>query len=184
MFIHDVIKILYIKEGYLPNYPYHLISDKEMFEAFLPSSGDIGGYFGYMYPHPPNTYISSAQELEYKYNVLVASIRYHIAQYLEDPNYAVPDFVYTYMIGAAVGIRSRAYDIHDIIAPLGVDNVDDEYTDVAMVEVYNESRSYLMSVQADTTVEWHGSTIHLRPPTIFGEPHVIKSIRLRQSSGL
>ena len=183
-FIHDVIKIRYIKEGYLPNYPYHLISDAEMFEAFIPKDDVLGGFFGYMYPEPPNTYVSSANELQRKHYALMLSIRYHIAQYLEDPNYDMPDFVYTYMLGAAVGIRSRAYDIHDIIFPLGVDNVDDEYTDVAMAAVYNESRSYLMSIQSPKTVEWEGRTVQVRPPTIFGEPHVIKSIRMRQSSGL
>ena len=37
MFTHDVIKQMYTLEGYLPNYPPHLISDEEMFEAFLPT---------------------------------------------------------------------------------------------------------------------------------------------------
>lgn len=35
MMLHDQIKIEYVRQGYLPNYPYHLISDKEMFDAFL-----------------------------------------------------------------------------------------------------------------------------------------------------
>ena len=35
MFIHDLIKIKYIREGYLPNYPYHMISDEEVFNAFI-----------------------------------------------------------------------------------------------------------------------------------------------------
>ena len=34
-FIHDIIKIKYSKLGYLPSYPYNLISDKEMFQAFI-----------------------------------------------------------------------------------------------------------------------------------------------------
>lgn len=33
-FIHDIIKIKYIREGYLSNIPYHLVSDEEMFYAF------------------------------------------------------------------------------------------------------------------------------------------------------
>lgn len=40
--IHDLIKIQYIRQGYLPNIPYHLISDIEMLDAFLagvPSGG-------------------------------------------------------------------------------------------------------------------------------------------------
>lgn len=184
-FIHDIIKIEYIKQGYLPDYPYHLTSDEEMFDAFIPPDDDYAGYFGYMYPRPPATYISSANELGHKYDVLLASIKYHIAQKKAAPDtYELPAFVYTYMLGAAVGVRSSLYDIHDIITPLGVGNMDDEYTDVAMVAVYNESKAYLDSVQASSTVEYEGSTIDLRPPTIFGEPHVIKSTRQRQSNGV
>lgn len=37
--IHDIIKINYIQSGYLPNYPYYLISDKEMINAFLAPDG-------------------------------------------------------------------------------------------------------------------------------------------------
>lgn len=33
--VHDLIKIKYVREGYLPNYPYHLISDSEMCDAFI-----------------------------------------------------------------------------------------------------------------------------------------------------
>ena len=35
MLVHDLIKIKLVRAGYLPNYPYHLISDKEMCEAFI-----------------------------------------------------------------------------------------------------------------------------------------------------
>src|SRR5574343_441788 len=35
MFIHDIIKMEYVRQGYLPNFPYHLISDQEMFDAFI-----------------------------------------------------------------------------------------------------------------------------------------------------
>ena len=35
----DYIKIKYSQEGYLPNYPYHLLSDKECMNAFL--SGEV-----------------------------------------------------------------------------------------------------------------------------------------------
>ena len=65
-----------------------------------------------------------------------------------------------------------------------MDNTDYQYTDEAMLAVYNESKSYLDSVQAQVYVEYDGSQVSLRPPTIFGEPHVIKSIRQRQSGGI
>ncbi len=35
MLTHDIIKIQYSREGYLPDYPYHMISDREMFNAFI-----------------------------------------------------------------------------------------------------------------------------------------------------
>ena len=184
-FIHDIIKIEYIRQGYLPDYPYHLISDEEMFDAFIPQTNSLSGYFGFMYPEPPATYYASANELQQKYNELLKSLRYHIAQKKASPDtYELPSFVYTYMLGAAVGVRSSSYDIHDIITPLNVENTEDQYTDVAMQAVYKESKSYLDSVQAPVYVEYGGEQVCLRPPTIFGEPHVIKSIRQRQSGGI
>ena len=56
--IHDTIKIKFIKAGYLPNYPYHMISDSEMCDAFLhneAASGEdtqLAGFFVDMYPCP------------------------------------------------------------------------------------------------------------------------------------
>ena len=47
MFVHDIIKINYTRQGYLPYYPYHLISDEEMFEGFMSyenSEEDIASY--------------------------------------------------------------------------------------------------------------------------------------------
>ena len=36
MLIHDILKIKYVRLGYIAkNYPYHLISDREMFDAFI-----------------------------------------------------------------------------------------------------------------------------------------------------
>ena len=43
MSILDNVKIKYIQEGYLPNYPYHLISDIEAFNAFLQVSQQFCG---------------------------------------------------------------------------------------------------------------------------------------------
>lgn len=178
MELHDIIKIRYVREGYLPNYPYHMISDDEMFEAFIPSDPQLSGYFGYWYAAPDNA------ELIGYYNTLLQSIQYHIAMKKADPDYEIPAFVYTYMFGAAVGPRSDSKYIHDIITPLGAGNIDDSYTEQAMFAVYAESRYFLDRVQKDITAEWNGLTVHLRPPTIYGEPHVAKSIRQRLSSGL
>ena len=45
----DSIKIKYTREGYLPNYPYHMISDEEMFKAFL----DVENQSGFFYDNYP-----------------------------------------------------------------------------------------------------------------------------------
>ncbi len=177
-YLHDIIKIRYVREGYLPNYPYHMISDNEMFNAFMPGDDDTLGYFSYYYPAPEDP------DLLVKYNTLVDTLKYHIAMHKADPSYEIPAFVYSYMFAGAVGVRSNYKYIHDIINPLGAGNIDDAYTEQAMAAVYNESKYYLDRVQTDKTVEYEGQTIHLRPPTIFGEAHVVKSIRQRLSSGI
>jgi hypothetical protein len=176
MFIHDIIKIKYVREGYLPNHPYHLISDEEMFDAFLRQDEDFQGFFWYMYPSPTGAALMEA------YDSLIQSMQYHISSYKADQSYELPSWVYTYMLGAAVGPKSRQKDIHDIIYPLGVDNIDDDYNEAAMQAVYDESVDYLRKVIPDQTVTYGQFVIHLRPPTMFGEPHVIKSIRMKQSA--
>ena len=40
MLAHDIIKITYVREGYLKNFPHHLISDEEMCVAFIQKVGD------------------------------------------------------------------------------------------------------------------------------------------------
>ena len=176
MFIHDIIKIQYIRLGYLPNYPYHLISDEEMFDAFIKMTDTFQGFFWYMYPAP------TAADLTDPYNNLIYAIQYHIALYRSDNAYQIPDWVYSYMLGTAIGIHSRQKDIHDLIYALGVDNIDDDYDEAAMEAVYRESTEYLRKVQQDQTAQYGQFVIHLRPPTMFGEPHVIKSIRMKQSA--
>ena len=47
--VHDYIKIKYTREGYLPDYPYHMISDDEMIEAFMKSDSDEGFFFDNYY---------------------------------------------------------------------------------------------------------------------------------------
>ena len=45
MFIHDTIKIMYVNMGYLPNFPFYLISDSEMIEAFRKEDGFFNEYY-------------------------------------------------------------------------------------------------------------------------------------------
>ena len=45
--LHDTIKIDLIRQGYLPNYPYHMISDIEMCKAFLDVDNHTGAFYDY-----------------------------------------------------------------------------------------------------------------------------------------
>lgn len=201
-FLHDIIKIKYIKEGYLSNIPYHMISDEEMFYAFRGNeyeediySSTIDspvftesfiGYFWDNYPNPDET----DSTLATAHSNLVKAIQYHIDQYLStyksnktDEIYTIPDWVYSYMLGAVVGPASDTSDIHDVIYPLGVDNVDDEFTADCAKACLVESKAWIRKRLPDTTITLEsGATLDIRPPSIFGEPHVIKSIRLKSAA--
>ena len=73
MLIHSIIKILYTREGYLPNHPYHLISDKEMFDAFLNDTEEC--YFAVNFPCLYDDIIDA-------YEDLITGLQYHISAYL------------------------------------------------------------------------------------------------------
>ena len=68
--VHDYIKIKYTREGYLPDYPYHMISDDEMIEAFMKSDSDEGFFF--------DNYYVKDESLKEQYTTLVQTIRFHI----------------------------------------------------------------------------------------------------------
>lgn len=166
MLIHDIIKIKYSREGFLPDYPYHLISDKEMFDAFI--SEDKECYFYDNYPCIDDT-------LRQYYDQLVEEIKYHIQAYLqsEDKDRKLPSWIYSYMIGATIGPQSDQQDIHDILIMMNLDNQDDELRVVAYNEMYKVSLKYVRKLKTEEREH--------RPPTIFGEPHVIKILRLEQN---
>lgn len=180
MITHDVIKIKLSREGYLPNYPPHLISDEEMCDAFLPYNYDpedpTSGYedsmnaeFNYfrdMYPlvHP---------DLLEEHRTLTSEIAYHLNQLKKstDDIYILPDWVYSYMLGTTLTVSSDQRDLHDLFVMLGTDNLFDEFDFDCCRACYAESQYWIKKLP---TVD----QIH-RPPTIFGEPHVIKSLRLK-----
>jgi hypothetical protein len=170
LLIHDIIKIKYVERGYLPDFPYHLISDKEMFDAFILSSS--GTFFESTYPCPI--------DFETQYTELITAIKYHITQYLEDQasvtsisKYEIPDWVYSYMLGIVVGPNSTESDRHDLFVLLGMDNIEDEFTSEIYAAIYRISQRW--TYKSSITERVH------RPPTMFGEPHVIKSLRLDNS---
>lgn len=166
LLIHDIIKIVYVNQGYLPDLPYHLISDEEMFDAFIFAETN---FFSDNYPCP--------RGMEIQYNELKSAIIYHIMQYkayqttdTSISTYVIPDWVYSYMLGVVVSPTSPELDRHDLFVLLGMDNMDDEFTDAIYAEIYDKSKRWTYKLPVDER--------EYRPPTMFGEPHVIKSLRL------
>lgn len=164
--IHDVIKIKYVQEGYLPNIPYHLISDEEMCDAFMNDSGDED-FWTYKYP-------LIDENLREPYENLKSAILWHINQLKDsqDPSFAMPDWVYSYMLGEVLSVNSSIYDLHYLLVMLGVDNINDIFTPLAASACYKVSNIWLGKLTEEQ--------LEHRPPTIFGEPHVIKYLRLQQ----
>lgn len=165
MVIHDVIKIRYTRQGYLPDFPYHLISDAEMFDAFMREDG----FFFANYPEPLG--------FEEQYQRLVDAIKYHIEQYNAGQEsssveslYTLPEWIYSYMIGETVGPGSPEQDRHDLFVLLDLDNMEDEFNSQIYAKIFRTSDRWTYKLSSEDRQH--------RPPTMFGEPHVIKSLRL------
>lgn len=161
MFTNDLVKIMYIDLGYLPNYPYHMITDKEMIDAFI---GE-GQYFDTFYPCP-------TEYMQEEYDKLKSSIEAALADYLEDSTRVIPDWVYSYMLGNATTFQSDTEEIEYLY----------ELTGVEPEISYDTFDAQLAEECLKVSTEWlkkHASSeSYLRTPTMFGEPHVIKSLRL------
>lgn len=218
MMLHDIIKIRLTDLGYLPNYPYHMISDAEMCNAFLSPSRDInqpvgtGLFFDY-YPLLDTSDI----ELTVAYRQLVLSMEYYLLSmiYSKDNNFQLPDWIYSYMLGSAISVYSDKLDIHDLIYPLGVDNIDDDFDAASSKACLSASRSWINRTQESELIEAdfsgnpalrqfdsmyiYGTPLSViyasnqridfpegavmsRPPTMFGEPDIVKAIRISQVS--
>lgn len=182
MFIHDVIKINLVREGYLPNYPYHLISDEEMCDAFLPYVYDpddpLSGYEDCMnaeYNYFRDTYPLLGEEIEGEYKILVSEIAWHLNELKKSnaDSYTLPNWIYSYMLGAVLGPSSNQMDLHDMFVMLDTDNLFDEYDLKCAEACYAESDWWLKKLPQSQKSH--------RPPTMFGEPHVLKSLRLKAS---
>lgn len=168
MLVNDIIKIHYVREGYLPDYPYHLISDEEMYDAFLNESGIC--YFYDYYDCPDDS-------LREYYDILVNSIKGHIAAAKASSEHikTVPDWVYSYMLGQVIYNESDVLDRHHLLTMLNMDNLEDEIGTKECIEIYRVSTEWLYKL-VDNDFE-------KRPPTLFGEPHVIKYLRLAAMNG-
>ena len=180
MFIHDLVKIHLTREGYLPNYPYHLISDEEMCDAFLPyeydSTDPYAGYDKCMEAeinYFRDFYSCDFDVLSDAYKLLVSEIAWHLNELKisSDDHYQLPDWIYSYMLGSTLGPTSDIHDLHDMFVLLDTDNLYDEFTEECAQACYAESTQWLKKLPEDARIH--------RPPTMFGEPHVIKSLRLK-----
>ena len=85
----------------------------------------------------------------------------------------IPDWVYSYMLGMVVGPYSSIQDRHNLLVLLDTDNIDDEF------DLQSAQKCY------ETSDLWLKRTASSRKsyPTIFGEPHVFKALRLNKLSG-
>ena len=163
MFSHDVIKIMYVNMGYLPGYPYHLISDKEMFDAFI----EPGKFFDDYYPCPD----ASMQD---KYDTLRQAIKGIIDDHFANGT-TIPNWVYSYMIAQTVSSTSDQAEIDYVCDLGGVEKPNGvaEFNLDAAEMCYETSQRWIQKLPA---------RLSHRPPTMFGEPHVIKSLRLDQAN--
>lgn len=162
MLIHDYIKTLYINLGYLPNNAVHLTSDEEMFDAFLREDGVFADY----YPCPDITFESA-------YDELLAYITDKIDDHLNNGTDLL-SWIYSYMMLVPVTFDSSDLDILDLGKLLGIETAGQCEFDVEYAEAcYAVSTRWLNRASAK-----HED----RPPTMFGENHVIKCLRLEESS--
>ena len=182
--INDVIKIRLSKAGYLRNYPPHLLSDEEMVEGFYEYFKDV--YYTPMYnefqnPTPVVPYDSD--DTDYMVDNLNALFS-HIQQTCnaaveiaktQGTDFTVSDWIYSYMLGAVVGPKSNVQDIHDVLVLMNIDNLDDVFTRLASETCYTISKYWIAKTN-------HSDTGNQRPPSVFAELHVIKSLRLANVS--
>lgn len=92
-------------------------------------------------------------------------------EYLEsDRTYTIPDWVYSYMLGTCISNETNQQDRHDLLVGINLDNTADLFDDTVYLQLYEISKAWLQKIPQ--------SKKNHRPPTIFGESHVVKSIRL------
>lgn len=171
MFVYDLAKIKYIAAGYLPNYPYHMISCDELCDAFMRIDGDSKtGYFYDMYPCLDPTLVDAYGDLESAIYAEVSKLRSIGYEYI------IPDWVASYMLGYTISIHSDPADIYDLLGQLGLDNTESIFAGNASLLCFNASVEWLTRT---TNYGTSGASDTLRPPTMFGEPHVSKYLRLK-----
>lgn len=170
MLSYDVIKLNFVAEGYLPNYPYHLISDAEMCDAFIsPDNGS--GFFSDYYPCP-------SPDLSAEYQALKAAIEYHLVQ-AKEHKIELPDWVQSYMLKAVIGPKSSTHDADTLSELTHIPVQNSMFNTNLSLACLAASKRWVAKLQIENRkVDVGGTIIDTRPPTIFGEPHVIKILRI------
>lgn len=154
-FVHNIIKIKYVKEGYLPDYPYHMISDKEMFDAFIFNDTN---FFDMFYKLPSDKLKPQRDKLK---------------QYIQNSikNTEVPNWIYSYMLGEVISSSSDQQEISDLIDLIYPNSKQTEFNEDIAEQCLKISQTWLYGSS-------YSGQESKRPATIYGEPIVIKSLRL------
>lgn len=172
MMIHDLIKIKYVSEGYMQDWPYHLLSDEEMFNAFLNIDETETDFFHDYYPLQSDSYLV-------EYTELINFMRVEIGKYLSAKSqlqdYTLPNWIYSYMLGKVIGPKSPIADRHELLVAIQLDNLEDTFNRKVYKELYD------ISTKCVNQLRYSSKPSEVRPPTIFGEPHILKYLRLRKS---
>lgn len=183
--VNDTVKIKLVRYGYLKNYPPHLLSDEEMIEGFYKYFEDF--YYKPMkseYENPAHVdpypmisvrandqYDDMIEHLDVLYDYIKSSCTRALElAHAQGEDIIVDDWIYSYMLGSTVGPKSDTRDIHDLLVLMNADNIDDIFTRIASETCYKISKKWIAKT-------YLGSS-NKRPPSVFGELHVIKSLRL------
>lgn len=168
--IHDTIKIKYIELGYLPDIPYHLISDAEMCNAFLHRDADgysvfdpdsqstlyendikVSGYFVDVYNL---SYMKNCNHYTLMQQYYVEMVR-AMLHYIDDltstfeTEYVLPTWMYQYMVGSVIHSGSSDKDRHDSLVLFDCDNINDEFTSDFHERVLAGSEFWINTVKRD-----------------------------------
>lgn len=187
-YIHDIIKIKYTDLGYLPDYPYHLLSDSEMCDAFLPKAipddvelkdfnefvDDISCYFYDNYyihlTEDENAEDNDMLRIFGYYKTLTQNLKYWLDKCKANLNdsYTMPNWVYQYMNGTVLGEDRNVNDMHQFLVDIDDDNLDDEYNESIYQQCYNLSYKCLSRIK----------DLDHRSPSIFVDPTILRYVRL------
>jgi len=172
----DTIKIKYVELGYLPNWPYHMISDDEVLRAFIINDVNFyqDNYFCSFDLYDIEIWkMHPLQELT---KLIWIAVKHVLQRRIELPNW-----IYPYMLGEVVGPKSSTKDIDDLIELCNLKGIvpSGEMSPTLCITLFKISYAWLTKLPRQQLEDEYRML-----PTIFGEPHVIKSLRLAKLDGV